>query len=288
MPPRSCLLVTAILLVLWPTLAAAHDPSAWGGLFRSRDHGRTWMAATEGRFVSGALSLAISPTDVSHVLLGTDSGLLRTLNGGRDWQTGAAGLIDGPVFAVVFHADGVGGLASTGLGIFRTDDAIAWRAIAAPAGAAPARVLVRGAGAGRAYLAGALGLWRTDDWGGTWLDVAGGLPPAPVTVALVRAGAPETVLVVSGGRLWNSRDGGRTWGERASGLSGVAIEALALDAGRVDRLWAAGADQVHRSDVGGATWGAVGVPLQETGTAIRGIAVDGDNEEIVLSTHRGI
>ncbi len=277
-----------IVLALWPAIASAHDPSAWGGLFRSRDHGGTWIAATEGRFVSGALALAISPTDVNQVLLGTDSGLLRTLNGGRDWQTETPSVFAGPVFAVAFHADGVGGLASTGLGIFRTDDGVAWRSIGAPDGAFPVRAIVRGAGAGRAYLAGSQGLWRTDDWGHAWTDVVEGLPPAPVTAVLVRPGPPEAVLVVCGGRLWASRDGGGTWSERDRGLPAGAVEAIATDPGRLDRIWAAGADQVHRSDDGGATWHPIGAPLDETGAVIRGVAADADGHAIVLTTHRGI
>jgi len=73
------------LMFLSPSAARAHNPSAWGGLFRSRDSGETWFPANAGRFVSGATALAISPADVNHLLLATDSGLLRSRNGGRDW-----------------------------------------------------------------------------------------------------------------------------------------------------------------------------------------------------------
>src|SRR5207253_2904422 len=74
------------VMLLSPSAARAHNPSAWGGLFRSRDSGVTWFPANAGRFVSGATALAISPTDVNHLLLATDSGLLRSRNGGRDWD----------------------------------------------------------------------------------------------------------------------------------------------------------------------------------------------------------
>jgi hypothetical protein len=74
-----------LLLVLWASPARGHDPSAWGGLFRSRDHGAMWVSADRGQFVSGAIALAISPTDANHLLLGAESGLLRSRNGGRDW-----------------------------------------------------------------------------------------------------------------------------------------------------------------------------------------------------------
>src|SRR5262245_66507849 len=104
-----------------PVPVEAHDPSAWGGLFRSRDHGARWLPLNEGRFIGGVLAVAISPTDPHHLLLATDSGLLRSRNGGRDWQQEAPGVLLGSVFAVTFHADGVGSLASTSQGLYRTD-----------------------------------------------------------------------------------------------------------------------------------------------------------------------
>src|SRR5216117_3095094 len=59
----------AQVVLLWSSAVSAHDPSAWGGLFRSRDHGATWVPANQRLFVGGALALAISPTDVNHLLL---------------------------------------------------------------------------------------------------------------------------------------------------------------------------------------------------------------------------
>src|SRR5262245_64414018 len=116
-----------ILCLLVPLSAEAHDPSAWGGLFRSRDHGARWLPVNEGRFIGGALGLAISPADPHHLLLATDSGLLRSRNGGRDWQVEAPAVLAGSVFAVAFDREGVRVLASTALGLFATDDTIAWR-----------------------------------------------------------------------------------------------------------------------------------------------------------------
>src|SRR5262252_2234140 len=100
-----------------PLPAEAHDPSAWGGLFRSRDHGARWLPLNERRFIGGVLALAISPTDPHHLLLATDSGLLRSRNGGRDWQSEASAVLLGSVFAASFYADGVRSLASTSQGL---------------------------------------------------------------------------------------------------------------------------------------------------------------------------
>jgi len=279
-------LALAILLVLWASPARAHDPSAWGGLFRSRDHGATWESANRGRLVSGALALAISPTDVGHLLLGTDSGLLRSRNGGRDWALEVPSVLLGAVFAVAFAADGQRALVSTGLGIFRDETENGWRPVAAPAGAAPARAIVRGADTRRVYLAGRTGLFRSDDWGQSWSTAADGLPDGPTTTLLVVTTPSETLYAVVDGRLWASADGARTWASRAVGMSTISIEALALDSTHPARLWGAGTDRLFRSDDGGASWKPIGRSLPERNTTVRGIAVA--DESVVVTTDRGL
>ena len=83
---RLCALVLPLTIALWPGDVPAHDPSAWGGLFRTRDAGVTWLHVNPGSFVSGALALAVSPMNPNHLLLATDSGVSRSRNGGRDWE----------------------------------------------------------------------------------------------------------------------------------------------------------------------------------------------------------
>ena len=100
-------------LLLSPTPVIGHDPSAYGGLFRSRDGGVTWFPANPGRIVSGAIALAVSPVEPTQLLLATDSGLLRSRNAGLDWSLEAPALLVGAVFAVAFDADGGRALAST-------------------------------------------------------------------------------------------------------------------------------------------------------------------------------
>src|SRR5262245_37533244 len=90
------IVVAMLLASSWP--AAAHDPSAWGGLFRSRDFGETWFPVDAGLFIGAASGVAIHPQDANHLLYGTDTRLLRSRNGGRDWVTEAPTLMTGAVF----------------------------------------------------------------------------------------------------------------------------------------------------------------------------------------------
>jgi hypothetical protein len=108
-----------LLLMVSADPAQSHDPSAWGGLFRSRDAGATWVSANRGHYLSGAIALAVSPTDPNHLLLGAESGIFRSRSGGRDWKIEAPSVVIGSVFAAAFVADGRQALISTGSGIFR-------------------------------------------------------------------------------------------------------------------------------------------------------------------------
>jgi len=279
-------LALVLLLILSAGTARGHDPSAWGGLFRSRDDGATWMSANRGHYLSGAIALAVSPTDPNHLLLGAESGLFRSHNGGRDWKIEAPSVVIGSVFAAAFGADGRRALISTGLGIFRGENDNDWQPVPAPRGATPARAIVSSGEVGGFYLAGWTGLYRSHDWGVTWSSVADSFPQEPATALLILRGRPETLYAIVQGQLWASIDSGRSWARRGNGISPANADALAEDSRQPGRLWAAAVDRLFRSDDAGASWQRVGSPFPKQNTAVHGI--DAREEAILLTTDRGL
>jgi photosystem II stability/assembly factor-like uncharacterized protein len=263
----------------------AHDPSAWGGLFRTRDGGATWLAINSGSFIGGAIALAISPVEPNHLLLATDSGVLASRNGGRDWSVEAPDVLVGATFAVAYDSDGARALVSGPSAIFRRD-AERWRVTSAPAGAAPARAIVRGSVPARVYLAGWKGVYRSDDWGATWVPINEGLPEEHADAMVISPGPPEIVHVIAGGQLWGSLDEGRHWARRQVGPPAGRLQAVSLDASDPPRLWALVSSQLFRSDDGGASWRAIGRPLPEPDMLVRGMAVV--DQRIHLTTDRGL
>lgn len=275
----------AVVLALSAAAALAHEADAWGGLFRTHDAGATWTAVNPGIFVSGALALAVSPRDPHHLLLATDSGVWRSRNGGRDWEVEAPDVLIGPAFAASFDVDGNRALIAGKSTLFR-DDGDRWRTVATPASAAPVRALAAAAAPGRVYLAGRSGLYRSDDWGRSWVNVMGALRAGHVDSLAVPPGQPDEVYVVAGGAVWSSKDAARTWQPRGEGPIAEGIEAVGVDPSNPARLWAIGGGQIWRSDRQGERWRPVGKPIPDGPVHARGVAVWGD--VMVIATDRGV
>jgi len=280
----------ATVVVLSLTFAAqsalAHDPSAWGGTFRSRDRGATWMPIDAGLFVGGAVALAVDPSDPAHVLYATDGRLLRSRNGGRDWTQEPASVFLGPTLAVAFDSSGHVGLAATAAGVFRSEADGTWKDVALPASALPARAIVPGARAGRFYLAAARGFYGSDDQGRTWRRGSDAVADVPFAALAVMRQPAELVVGIVEGRVFVSADAGDSWQPRGGGLPDGRVEAVSADS-QAGSLWTAGADRLYRSDDAGQTWQPVGEPLAQPGTRVRGIAVLDNGATIVLTTNRG-
>jgi photosystem II stability/assembly factor-like uncharacterized protein len=277
-----------LVLFLTAPPALAHDPSAWGGLFRSRDNAATWMPVDAGLFIGGALAVSVSPTDPNHLLYATDSRLLRSRNGGRDWTQEAADKLIGPTLAVAFDQAGKGAVASSSAGVFFTDDGVRWQEASTPGGAVVARAVVTGDAPGRFYLAGSRGLMVSNDYGRTWTRAGEGLPDGTATALLVLPGSPDTVLTVLAGELWLSRDAAAHWQSGGTGLPHGRVETVARDSTMAARLWSVAADQVYVSEDAGGSWRTMGASLPGPGLSVRGIAATQDGQVIALTTHRGL
>src|SRR5262245_10702806 len=287
MKARATTAFVALMLAFSWNPAHAHDAGAWGGLFRSRDHGASWLFADTGSFVGGAIALAVSPADSNHLLLATDTGLLRSRNGGRDWTLQAPAVLVGSVTAVAFDAGGTRTLASTTSAIFVISDGASWQKLRTPKGVAPARAIVAGSRAGQFYVAGSRRLIHSEDWGASWAAVpARGLPDEPVTVLAISPAAPESVYVVVGGTVYGKTGDARDWTRLSQGLPATVVDALGFDRHHPRSISAVAAGQVFQSDDAGAHWRSVGRPLSESATIVRAIAVA--EKSIILTTSRGL
>jgi photosystem II stability/assembly factor-like uncharacterized protein len=281
-------LALAMLTLSSTPTAHAHDASTYGGLFRSRNLGGTWLYADVGLFLNAALTVAVDPRNPNHLMMGTDIGLYRSNNGGRSWSPEAQGLIFGAVFAIAFSADGESVICAAPTGVFRLRDGHWGRAIA-PDGAAPGRSIAFGSAPDRIYLLGNKELFISEDDGQSYRRLRDGPTDDTPIAALAVATIPrELLLVVIGGTLMVSEDSGHTWQKRVVGSSGDPVDTVVMDPASPSRLWAASADRIFISDDLGVRWRPVGRSLPEAATKVRGIAADATATTLVVTTHRGM
>jgi photosystem II stability/assembly factor-like uncharacterized protein len=267
--------------------ASAHDASSYGGVFRSRDLGAAWLNADVGLFLNAALVIAVDPRDSSHLLVGTDLGILSSHNGGRSWAPEARDLIIGAVFALAFSPDGELAVCAAANGVFLRDQG-SWRRAVAPGSAIPARALVAGPANHGFYLLGRRELFASEDGGRTYAVVLGLREIGEMTALAVIPGSADILAAVIDGRVMISHDGGRTW--RDAGLSGAAapVDTIATDASQPQRIWAAVGGRIVVSNDLGAGWHSIGRSLPEARARVRGIAASADATTLVISSDRGI
>jgi photosystem II stability/assembly factor-like uncharacterized protein len=264
--------------------AWAHDLSSYGGVFRSRDLGDSWLNADVGLFLNAALVVAVDPRDPSHLLVGTDLGLLSSRNGGRSWRAEASDHIFGAVFAVAFSPDGKQLTCAASTGVFRREGD-RWMPVSAPDAAVPARALV--AGEDEIYLLGRSRLFASRDGGRTFSAVPG-LPDRAEMTALALARAPREILIaVIDGRVMTSQDRGLKWRDGGLGEPGSPVDVVAPEPAVPGRVWAASADRIFLSDDLGVSWRSAGERLPEAGTRVRGIAASDEGVTLVVTTDRG-
>jgi hypothetical protein len=278
---------SALLLCLFLSQPCfAHDPSAWGGSFRSRDGGETWMPIDAGLFVGGAITIAIDPADANHLFYATDTRLLQSRNGGRDWVQDPSPFFIGPTLGVAFAREGKTVLAATAAGVFVSDSGPEWKSVNISPSASPALTVLAGARPAQFLVVGAHGTYRSDDRGQTWKRLGEALPAAP-SALMISADDAHALLAIVQGSPFVSTDDGATWQEHRSGLSNVSLEMLTGDV-VAKRVWAGGGNRLFRSDDGGLTWTGVGQQFPAPDTQVRGVIASADGNTLCVSTHRGV
>jgi photosystem II stability/assembly factor-like uncharacterized protein len=277
----------ACVVCLMADSTSAHDASSYGGVYRSRDLGAAWLNADVGLFLNAPLVVAVDPRDSSHLLVGTDLGIVSSRNGGRSWVAEARNVIFGAVFAVAFSPDGELAMCVAASGVFR-QDRDGWLRAEAPESAIPGRALVAGPANNRFYLLGRNELFVSEDRGRTY-SVVPGLPQmSEITALAVIPGSADVLAAVTDGRAMISQDGGRTW--RNAGLDGpgASVDTIATDATQPRRIWAAAGGRIVVSDDLGSSWHSVGRSLPEAKARVRGIVASADATTLMVSSDRGI
>src|SRR6266566_724761 len=164
-------------------------------VFKSTDGGEHWVASSGpiNYDISGAetyntiLTVNLAPTDSNVIWVGTDDGLVQvTRDGGKTWSN-VSGHFPGPA------KDLEGRVYQIGVSPF-------------DAGAAYIAIDRHQLDDRRSYV------YKTGDYGKTWVDIGRGLPPdVPARVVRENPNVRGFLVLGTDAALWYSRDGGTSW-----------------------------------------------------------------------------
>lgn len=228
------------------------EPAA---VFRSSDGGETWCELDSLRrlrerkdwtfpgppYIPHVKSLGLCPSDADVIFGAVEEGwLIRSTDGGGSWDN----IRDGTEFdshtvtvlpdpAIVVSTSGKGAYRSTdgGRSFARSDEGIEYRYLTHVAvhPDRPRMLFTAGTEVPPPYWRRPGGpggqFYRSDDAGGTWQRLTGGLPPRIDAAPRAVAGNPQdpdTVFIgLDDGDIWMTTDGGESFGKLASGLPSV-------------------------------------------------------------------
>jgi photosystem II stability/assembly factor-like uncharacterized protein len=211
-------------------------------LFRSMDRGETWTAISPDLTRSPnrgdvpfatITSLSESPRAFGLLWVGTDDGHVHVSRGGFDWREVATGLPADRWVSRVEASHHVDERAYVSLNGYRNDDITAY-------------------------------LFRTDDLGDSWRDIAVGLPDEAINVVREDPVNPAVVYVGTDRGAYVSTDTGATWQAAGAGLPSVPVHDLIVHPR--DRELVAG---TH----GRSVWVLDVLPVQELTAQVRSAAV---------------
>jgi len=221
------------------------------GVYRSANHGTTWIEKATGLTNKTTNCLAVSPSSSSVVYAGTNGGLWRSENSGDTWVKVLSMKAYGSSFDECAKA----------VAIDPSDTETVYAGFYG------------------------FGVFRSKNGGDTWTQVIGGLTNLDITSLAISSHAPTVVYAGayydSGAALppaagvFRSDDSGASWNRVSSGLTeSNAVRCLAIDPSTPGTLYAGTWYGVFHSDDSGASWLAMSTGLTSTTKDVRSLAVD--------------
>ncbi len=189
-------------------------PGPERGVFRTTDGGQSWEKVLYLDDFTGAVDLAMDPTDPNVIYAGMyarlrkawgfngggpNGGIYKTTDGGASWEKLAGGLPEGDVGRI-------------GLDISRSDPNVLVAMVEAPNPPPPGGRPAGQGGFGRGNREpSGTGTWRTEDGGATWEQLSDqNQRPMYYSHVFIHPRNPDLVITASTNSM-KSMDGGRTW-----------------------------------------------------------------------------
>jgi photosystem II stability/assembly factor-like uncharacterized protein len=278
-------------------LSRYYVAGADGGVWRTTDAGTTWTPLTDQMPTTAMGALALDPTNENIIYAGTGEanyanhsryglGLLKSTDGGDTWVQLAESTFAGRCFSKI---------------VINPASPQTLYASIARAGGFPELAAAKG----HPGATGPLGVFRSDDGGETWVQLAGGLPNLAATDLAIDPTNPNVLYAAIGhifGHLGNgiykTTNGGTSWTKLAGGLPTTTLGriSLAIAPSQPTRIYtlitnpcdAAGNNGTtkgaYRSDNGGTSWTSlpIGSIQSSYGWYLSVVSVQPSNASVVF------
>lgn len=272
-------------------------------LLVSKNGGQDWkqLIGNNNQFISGTTFLAQGKQDQTLLLGGQSSGLLKSNDGGKTWETLNNFPISGITINALLKVNGVIYAAGSNFntnqfGIFTSDnDGQSWSAVRAnglPNGffklVAQGNTLY-GVPFASGNSARSFGIFKSTDGGKNWTSISKGLPNLIVYNVTTTNSA---IYASTASGIYKSSDAGETWQPLNTGIQqNPIVSLLSLKNGLVFAMTHSG--NIFKSADNGLSWSAAGVPVNNVSS---GLSLQADqignlyaivNNKIYSSTDNG-
>ncbi|MBI4527039.1 MAG: hypothetical protein HY695_24855 [Deltaproteobacteria bacterium] len=236
-----------------------------GGVFRSKDYGKSWTAANEGLPNRQVFSLLINPGDPDRLYIGTDQGIYLSADQGASWRLLTPALKEWNIRSLVADPTEDPRLlyVATDQGILKGKENN-WKRISKGLASKDARTLIISRH-GELFAGTFDGVFKKEKKGSSWVARNHGLEDKRVRALAIDPSSQSTLYAgTASGGVFKTTNGGKEWKAANRGLLNSTVLSLMITPEPYKALYAGTVDGVFKSLDGGKRWFATGQELPFT------------------------
>lgn len=231
---------SSIVNTLLPRPAALYAGTS-NGVFRSTDGAATWTAVNTSLPAVDVRALGFDSL-TSTIYAGTSNGIFKTPEGLINWTAtttpGNPDIRDLAIDTSVSPAAIYAGTAGSGV-YMSTDGGDNWSAVNTGLTSTTINAVGTGLNSGTAFAATATGLFKSTNYGTSWINTANSFSVPDVRSILINTASALVIAGTNTGGAYLSSNGGDSWLAFNNGLpADPVVQALSLDPGTPKRLYA--------------------------------------------------